>query len=87
MLFWLPVVGIALLGCVRFGGKKGAGLLALVAVAICTLSCGGSGPQNHLAPINPPIIPPTTQGTYVVTVTGTSGASQHSAVLTVTVTP
>jgi hypothetical protein len=54
--------------------------IALVALALGTLSCGGGG-SSASAPHNPG----TPTGTYSVTVTGTSGQLQHATTVSLTV--
>lgn len=77
-IFWVPVAGFTFLGaglCRRPPRRKM--LMFLLAFAACAISvpqvgCGGSGggPKSR---------------TYAITVTGTSGATQHTANLTLNV--
>jgi VCBS repeat protein len=75
-LLWLPVVGFAFLGTgFSVGLSKKRRMLAipisavLLSGLIAQVACGGGGPKSTA---------------YTVTVTGSSGATQHSATVSVT---
>jgi hypothetical protein len=79
MALWLPVTGFALLGTgfgARFSKKRRV-LMFLAAIISCGLiasvACGGGSPGGP----NPTA--------YTITVTGSSGATQHSTQLNLTV--
>jgi hypothetical protein len=60
-------------------------LLLLVAFAATLMGCGGATATTTPAPPNPPANPGTTPGSYMVTVTGSSGALTASTTISVTV--
>lgn len=83
--------GSAVMACVVFFGAPGrryrwTKLLSLIlfagAISGGILGCSGSSP---VAPPNGPTNPGTTAGSYTVTVTGTSGSTTNSGVITLTV--
>ncbi len=81
---WLPVAGFALMGAgLGCGGARRRRLLNFLASGIILVglilqtSCGG-GTSNSISD------PPPSQ-TYTVTVTGTSGSTQHSTMVTLKV--
>ena len=74
---WLPVAGVVLMAGIRSVRKKaGAYLLGVILLGgfVFELSCGGS---SQAVPIQPQ--------TYTITITGTTGSTQHSVTTTLTV--
>ncbi len=87
---WYPAGGAALACILLFGipGRRCSwrrmhGLLTLLVALTCgVLACGGGG--RNVVNCGP-IIPGTTAGTYIVTVTGTSGSTTATGTVTLTV--
>jgi hypothetical protein len=75
---WLPLmVGIAVVGGTQKQRRQIGLFCGLLLLLILQMACGGNSSSNtHTTP------PPTD---YTVTVTGASGAIQHSTQITVTV--
>jgi hypothetical protein len=76
---WFPFSGLGMLGVVVLAtgrkSRRGAGLGMLVLVMMFLISCGGSSTATKT----------TSDGTYKITVTATSGAVSRSAVFNLVV--
>jgi subtilase family serine protease len=89
---WLAVGGTSLLGSVVLGAsmRRRSGMLLgllFICIALSSISCGGgsNNNKNNGGGLGNTTDPGTAAGSYVVTVTGTSGSISHSVNVTITV--